>query len=197
MILYHYSVDSYNGDSYLINDYKNLYQYVEPFVLALEKGPECFWSTYFSTMSYSRELIALGLRKHENYIKDATEGVFEYVRQHEFLNNSVSRVKCVYYCDSAETAISYLKEDCINNGDFTLDKVKLLEVDVNDNSIYSYDQFFFNEAERIMENDRDLGKVIDLAREYFAEKRSNNPIIEFLSDGENEIIREIPISAVK
>ncbi len=193
MILYHYSVDSYSGDSKLINDYKNQYQYVEPFVLALEKSSECFWSTCFSVMSYSRELIALGLRKHENYIKDATEGVFEYVRQQEFLDNSVSRMRCVYYCETPENAISYLRNDCINNGDFTLDKVKLLEVDVNDNSVYGYDQFFFNEAEKIMENERDLGKIIDLAREYFGKKRSNNPLIEFLSDGENKIIKEIEI----
>ncbi|HKM34648.1 MAG TPA: hypothetical protein VJY54_07895, partial [Lachnospiraceae bacterium] len=47
---------------------KKSYRFAEPFFLALEKGEGCFWSTYFSAMSYSRELCALGLRKRENYL---------------------------------------------------------------------------------------------------------------------------------
>ena len=70
MILYHYSVNSYQSGDSLYNDYKNFYQFAEPFFLALQKGEECFWSTYFSAMYYSRELCTLGLRKYENYLKN-------------------------------------------------------------------------------------------------------------------------------
>ncbi|MBR1931459.1 MAG: hypothetical protein IJ833_08335 [Lachnospiraceae bacterium] len=194
MILYHYSVDSFQGGDALINDYKAMFCFAEPFMLALEKGEECFWSTLFSTMSYSRELCALGLRKHENYLKDAIEGVFEYVRRTEFKNQSVSRIGCVYYCESCEEAISYLRDDCIHNGDFTLEQVKLLEVDVEDSRIFRYDQNFFNIAQAVMERERDLERVILLARDYFSMKRSDKPLIEILSDGKNKVLRELSIA---
>lgn len=194
MILYHYSVDSYQNGDTLYNDFKKLYQFAEPFYLALEKGEECFWSTYFSAMSYSRELCALGLRKRENYLKDAIEGIFEYIRQTEFCDKSASRVGCVYYCETVNEAIAYLKDDCIDSGEFTVEQVKLLEVEVNDDSVYQYDQSFFNQAEDIMELERDLGKVMELARKYFSLERTEKPLIEILSDGENKILREISLS---
>lgn len=194
MILYHYSVDSYKSGCKLINDYKKQYQFAEPFLLALEKSEDCFWSTFFSTMAFSRELCALGLRKHENYIKDAAEGIFEYVRIREFSGNSSSRIGCVYYCESKEDAISYLQDDCICNGDFTYEQVKLLEVDVEDSSVFRYDQSFFNEALIIIERGRHLDGVMNLARKYFSSQRSNKPLIEILSSGENHIIREISLN---
>lgn len=194
MILYHYSVDSYQNGDTLYNDFKKLYRFAEPFFLALEKGEDCFWSTYFSAMSYSRELCALGLRKRENYLKDAIEGIFEYIRQTEFHDNSVSRVGCVYYCETAEEAITYLRDDCIESGEFTVEQVKLLEVEVADDSVYQYDQSYFNQAEDIMEAERDLDKVKELARKYFSQERTEKPLIEILSDGENKILREIALS---
>lgn len=193
MILYHYSVDSYQSGKSLHNDFKNLYRFAEPFLLALEKGEECFWSTYFSAMSYSRELCALGLRKRENYLKDAIEGIFEYVRKTEFYDNSVSRVGCVYYCKEKEEAISFLKDDCIDSGEFTIQQVKLLEVEVADESIYEYDQSFFNQAESIMETERDLEKVMELARKYFSLGRTEESLIEILSAGENRVLREVTL----
>lgn len=193
MILYHYSVDSYQSGDTLYNDFNNLYRFAEPFLLALEKGEVCFWSTYFSAMSYSRELCALGLRKRENYVKDAIEGIFEYVRKHEFNGNSVSRIGCVYYCENQEEAIAYLKDDCLDSGDFTVQQVKLLEVEVADDSVYRYDQSFFNQAESIMETENALEKVIELARKYYSLERTDTPLIEVLSAGENRILREISI----
>lgn len=193
MILYHYSVDSYHSGDLLYNDFKKSYRFAEPFFLALEKGEGCFWSTYFSAMSFSRELCALGLRKRENYLKDAIEGIFEYIRKTEFYDHSVSRVGCVYYCETMEEALAYLKEDCVDSGEFTVAQVKLLEVEVADACVYQYDQSFFNQAVGIMEMERDLGKVMELARKYFSLERTEEPLIEILSDGENKVLREIPI----
>ena len=193
MILYHYSVDSYQSGDSLYNDYKKLHRFAEPFLYALQKSEECFWSTYFSAMAYSRELCALGLRKRENYMKDAIEGIFEYVRQNEFADVSASRIGCVYYCKTKEEAIAYLNDDCIKSGEFTLAQVKLLEVDVEDDRIYQYDQCYFNQAEVIMEMKKDLRKVEELARNYFAQKRTEIPLIEILADGNNKILREISL----
>ncbi len=193
MLLYHYSVDSYQGGGELINDFKNNYRFAEPFLLALEKGEACFWSVFFSAMSYARELCALGLRKHENYTKDAVEGIFEWVRRRDFPAASASRVGCVYYCESKEEAIDYLKADCIDNGDFSVEQVKLLEVEVDEERVFRYDQTFYNRAVDVMERKRDLETVIALAKAYFSMQRSNEPLIEILSDGKNRVIREIPI----
>ena len=193
MILYHYSVDSYKDAESLTNDYKKQYRLAEPYLLALEKGEDCFWSVYLSAMSYYRELCAMGLRKHENYIKDAVEALFEYVRINKFDGKPVSRIVCVYYCETKDEAMQYLKDDCIDNGDFTYDQVKLLEVEVDADRVYRYDQEFYNQAMDVMEESRDIKKVMSLAESYFAQDRSENPLIEVLSDGENKVIREIPL----
>ena len=196
MILYHYSVDSYQSGEKLINDFKKQFRFAEPFLLALQKSEECFWSVFFSAMSYSRELCALGLRKHENYIKDAVEGIFEYVRRRDFADASASRVGCVYYCESKDEALRYLKEDCIDSGDFTVNQVKLLEVEVDEKTVFKYDQAFFDEACDIMEESRDLEHVMVLAGKYFSPERSGSPLIEVLAYGENRIVREIDLDLV-
>ena len=38
MILYHYSVDSYQSGEKLINDFKKQYRFAEPFILSLQRG---------------------------------------------------------------------------------------------------------------------------------------------------------------
>ncbi len=193
MILYHYSVDSYQGGGKLIPDFKNNFRFAEPFLLALEKDEGCFWSVYYAAMAYSRELCALGLRKHENYVKDAAEGIFEWVRRHRFPNGSVSRIGCVFYCESIEEAISYLRDDCIESGDYTYGQVKLLEADVEDSRVFRYDQTFFNRAVDALERGRELAPVTALAGSYYAMDRSDEPCIEVLSDGKNRVVRELPI----
>ncbi len=163
MILYHYSVDSYQSGDSLICDYKQQYRFAEPFYLALERSEDCFFGAHFAAMACARELCALGLRKHENYIKDAVEGIFEFVRRRKFAGQSASRVGCVFYCASASEAIACLKADCIDNGDFTPEQVKLLEVSVEDGRVFYYDQSYYNRAMEIMENERDLAAVMALA----------------------------------
>lgn len=190
MRLFHYSVDSYKGGEALLNDYSKHYQFAEPYILALQKGRETFDSVFLSTMYLSREVYDLKLRKCLNYQKDAVEGIFEYVRQTEFPNESVSRLGCVYYCDTLEEAMAYMKDDCISNDLFTRDQIAILEVEVEDSRVRRYDQEYYNQAaDAIEKNDVDI--VFELARSYFNENRTEHPLIEILSDGENHIVREI------
>ena len=167
MKLYHYSVDSYQGAKHLTNDYKNNYQFAEPYILALRESREVFKAVFFATMYMSREVKALGLRKYENYQKDAVEGIFEYVRETEFPNNT-SRLRCVYYCESEQEALDYAQDDCLSNGLFTKEQVVLLEVEVEESRIRRYDQ-----------------------SQYFSCQRSNNPLIEVVADGDNKVLRSI------
>lgn len=189
MRLYHYSVDSYKGDEQLTNDFKDNYRFVEPYILALQESREIFYATFFATMYMSREVKALGLRKYENYRKDAVEGIFEYVRETEF-PETTSRLRCVYYCESKEEAIKYAKDDCIDCGLFTKEQVVLLEVEVEEARIRRYDQSFFNAAlEAIQKND--VEPVFDDARKYFSCQRSSSPLIEVVADGKNTVLRSI------
>lgn len=189
MLLYHYSVDSYKGGDKLINDYKNGYGFAEPFLLALHDSREVFRASYYATMYTARELMALKLRKFENFRKDAVEAIFEYVRETQFPEKT-SRLGCVYYCKSPEEAIELAKEDCLDEGLFTKDQVVLLEVMVDENRVFEYDQQFYNAAmERIEENDFD--EVFLLAKKYYAMERTKEPVIEIVCDSDNKILREI------
>lgn len=189
MKLYHYSVDSYQGAKQLTNDYKNNYQFAEPYILALRESREVFNAVFFATMYMSREIKALGLRKYENYEKDAVEGIFEYVRETEFPGNT-SRLRCVYYCESEQEALAYAKEDCFFDGLFTKDQVALLEVEVEDSSIRRYDQFYYNLALEAIKK-HNIDSVFAYARQYYSCQRSDHPLIEVVADGSNIVLRTI------
>ncbi len=189
MKLYHYSVDSCQGATQLTNDYKNNYQFAEPYLLALRESREVFQAVFLATMYMSREVKALGLRKYENYQKDAVEGVFEYVRETEFPED-VSRLRCVYYCESEREAVAYAREDCLANGLFTKEQVVLLEVEVEESRIRRYDQTFYNLASEAIER-QEIDAVFAYARQYFSCRRSDTPLIEVVADGGNHVLRTI------
>lgn len=186
MILFHYSVDSYTDAPSLTNDFAGHYKYAEPFLLALERGRQVFDAVFYSAMYASRDLVDLGLRKNENYRKDAVEGIFEYVRRTEFGGVPVSRLHCVYYCASMEEARKYAWDDALKGGGFTKEQVKLLTVETEENRAYAYDQEFYNTAMKAVEKN-DIDAVFPLARKYFALERTESPLIEILADGENRV----------
>ncbi len=189
MKLYHYSVDSYNGAKQLTNDYKNHYSFAEPYILALRESREVFNAVFLATMYMSREVKALNLRKYENYQKDAVEGIFEYVRETEFPNET-SRLRCVYYCESEKEAVDYAMEDCIASGLFTKEQVILLEVEVEESRVRRYDQSYYNFAWEAIERN-DIESVFMYARKYFSGQQTDTPLIEVVADGSNSVLRSI------
>ena len=190
MVLYHYSVDSYTGDASLVNDYGKHFRFTEPLLLALERGCETFYGAYYAAMYFSRELCDMKLRKYENYRKDAVEAIFEYVRRTKLPETSVSRQVCVYYCDSVEAAKKYMYDDCLADGNFTKEQVKLLRVEVDETRVRRYDQTFYNRAIAAAEKG-DIDAAFALAERYFSGERSDEPLIEILSDGENRVLGEV------
>ena len=65
-----------------------------------------------------------------------------------------------------------------------------MEVEVEESRIRHYDQSFYNLAlEAIDQNDID--SVFSYARQYFSCQRSNNPLIEVVADGDNNVLRSI------
>ena len=190
MKLYHYSVDSYKGAERLTNDYKDNYRFAEPYILALRDSVDVFKAVLYATMYMSREVRALGLRKYENYRKDAVEGIFEYVRETRFPDRT-SRLRCVYCCESIEEALAYARDDCFADGLFTKDQVVLLELEVDGSRIRRYDQTFFNLALKAIEKD-EIDAVFSYAEQYYSCARSGDPLIEVVSDGENRVLRVVP-----
>ena len=189
MRLYHYSVDSFQGGKSLRNDFKGQYRYAETFLLALRQGRDIFTAAYFSAMYLSRELVSLKLRKYENYRKDAVEAIFEYVRETEFADQP-GRLRCVYYCRSREEAAAYAEDDCLADGSFTKEQVRLFEVEADEKRVREYDQAYYNHALSALERNA-FDTVFADARSYYSMERTENPLIEVVSDGENEVIGEL------
>lgn len=188
MKYYHYSV-TYKGGASLVNDYNHRYQDAEPFLLALQNGKDTFLSTYYSALYLERQIKELQLRHYENCPKDTTEAIFEFVRRTSY-PNEISRIKCVYYCETLDAAIQCAREDWIDCGDKTKEEVKILSVEVDEKRVGKYDQTFFNDAyEAVQRNDFET--AFAKAQMYFSGALAAQPVIEVLSDGENHIMEEI------
>ena len=187
MIAYHYSI-SYREGSSLINDYDKKSQTVEPFLMALRNGRDWFDLLLLTEMYHAR--LAEREDKFHNYVKDATEAVFEYVRETEFAKNSASRINCVYYFADLSAAVKAAYADWIDCGDATKEEVKMLEVQVADGSVFEYDQVFYDRAYELMKQ-HDVTNALACARHYFASDKTEAPILEYLSSGTNHIIQEI------
>lgn len=188
MKYYHYTV-TYQGGESLVNDYHHRFQDAEPFLLALQTSKETFLSTYYSALYLERQLKELRLRHYENCPKDATEAIFEFVRRTSY-PHEISRLQCVYYCETLDEAIQCAHEDWIDCGDKTKEEVKILSVAVDERRVRKYDQTFYNDAYAAVEKN-DFKTAFAKAQLYFSGTLSAKPIIEILSDSENHIIEEI------
>lgn len=185
MLAYHYSV-TYEGDASLKNDYHNKYATAEPFIFALEEGRGVFSSMLLWGI-YKDRLLKSEKKGWFEYAKDATEAVFEFVRRREFPDHSVSRLNCVYAVDSLEEARKYAEEDW---GDEPA--LKILELELDEEKTVRYDRALYDKAYEGLTQFRggnDLDAAMEYARRYFSKDRSETPVYELLSDGENRVIR--------
>ncbi len=192
MNLYHYSL-SYNGDKTLQNDYNKHFSLAEPMLLALRKSIDKLDNLVLSLLYLCRvyENCNPGEKSYLfNYEKNEVEAIFEYIRETEFPHNSVSRLNCVYYFRSVESAMKALYEDWIVCGDATKEEVKLLEVEVLDGLVMDYDQYWYNCAYDCMK-EQNIEKVMEYARRYFSGTMSDSPTTETLCSSENHVLREI------
>ncbi len=95
MIMYHISQTLLKGEA-LTPDGQSCAELCEPFVQALEYSKDCFVGMVLNAKYTYAVLKKYHLKEWSNYIKWATEGIFEYTRRKEF-HDSISRVNCVYY----------------------------------------------------------------------------------------------------
>ncbi len=194
MILYHYSY-TYKGDCSLQNDYHKRFALAEPMLIALRKGIDAFDNLILSLLYICRadESWNEGKKSYlHNFEKDAVEAIFEYIRETEYPNDSISRLNCVYYFRDLDSAVKAVYEDWINCGDATKDeiKIKMLKVEVADGSAKDYDQHWYNCAYDAMKK-QNVSEVMELARKYFSETMSETPMLETLCSSNNHILGEI------
>ncbi len=192
MIAYHYSV-TYRGDPSLTNDYRRNFLRAEPYIRALETGEEIFSAMVFFGMYQDRCMRAEKTGWFE-YAKDAVEAVFEYVRKREF-PGQISRVGCIYGVETLEEARRLAMEDWGNDLDTEECKnLQILELQLDSSRTAVLDQSFYNQAyECMLDYHGDLQKIEALARDYFGEKKSSEFLPELLSDGNNTVLRTIPV----
>lgn len=99
MILYHISDTLQLGET-MSQDYKNNMELLVPFVQALERSEDCFYAMLLNGKLLKSVLGKFGMRDMQtNYVKWATEGIFEFVRKTEF-PGSYSRMLSNYFYDN-------------------------------------------------------------------------------------------------
>lgn len=191
MLLYHYSVEKFeDGDNELICDYKKQLVIYEPFIKALGIGLD-----YYRLMLLQAEYNQICAEAKDNrmfsfWVKDATEGLFEFIRRSYYLESSTSRATGIYYCKDLDASIACLKEDCIEQAQFKPEVVVLFEVELADDKAYEYDQTYFNDAcEYILKHQ--VTEAIECAKHYFNQDHSSTPIIELISNSRNKITKKI------
>lgn len=193
MILYHYNIQSYHGDESLLNDYDHHGDECKPFVEALRVGVQAYLDL-FEKCEKHYETTGEDLYGYD--FKGAVEGAFEYIRLTEFPDHSVSRVGCVYYCRTQQEAIDLVKANVLAEGIHSAEECTILEVEVEDGTVYEYDQHWYDKAWDLLDEKLDaenLKQVFSWACRYFQGVLSENPDKELLSAGKNRVLRVVEI----
>ena len=108
--VYH-SSDTAQVGTRLINDYKKNIELVRPFVIALKQNKEFFFNLCLSGQYIRAVLGKFNMKNMDTYfVKWASEGIFEYVRQNEF-PEFPNRIESNYFFDSIESSKRLFEED--------------------------------------------------------------------------------------
>lgn len=126
----------------------------------------------FETMIMSAELQDDEWRE---YVKWCVEGIFEYIRKTEF-PFLPSRLDCNYYFDSLKHFKILYESGWAQESEEERAKIRLFEVDIEEEQPIKCDMLIFDEAYDILLNTRNIRDVFDCARRYFSGNPSPEPI---------------------
>lgn len=181
MILYHIS-DTLQLGEVMSHDYKKNMELVVPFVQALKKSEDCFYALLLNAKLMKSVFGKFGMRDMQtNYVKWATEGIFEYVRITEF-PESYSRMLSNYFYDNLSD-IKRLYEVDWNMGEkeerFNF---HVYQIELEDEEPQKRDMLLFDAAFDAMWDNDDIQTAIDCARRYFNGEHTETPVWEIMSD---------------
>lgn len=190
MKVYHMS-DTLSLGTELSPNYKKYWELTEPFLQALEKSEECFYGVYFASKFMSEALDRFKMADMQtDYVKWATEGIFEYVRQKEY-PQCCCRLMSNYYFDNIPSCLKLYKDDWGRESEEERAKIKLFEVELFSEDIQRYDMRLFDEAYDNLYEENDIKKTINYARKYFSGNKSESPVLEIVSDKKAVVIRDL------
>ncbi|MBE6945218.1 MAG: hypothetical protein E7459_03920 [Ruminococcaceae bacterium] len=181
MNLYHISDTLRLGET-MSQDYKQNLELALPFTEALERSEDCFYAMLLSAKYLKRVLGKFGLRDMQtNYIKWATEGIFEFIRKTEF-PESYSRLLSNYFYDRMEDIRRLYEVDWNMTEKEERFNFHVFQIHLEDDAPQKRDMLLFDEAFDAMWNREDLQTAITCARRYFSGGQSETPVWEILSE---------------
>ena len=189
MIVYHYSQTLKEGDR-LVPGYLNFMDLCEPFMQALSRDQDCFFSMLLNGKYMFAVLNRSNLRYWADYAKWATEALFEFVRKNEY-PHCVSRLRCNYFCTDLNDCIKMYQEDWGEENKEEKEKVRLFEIEVPENSLEMRDISIFDAAYDAINEKQDIDIAYEYAQRYFAGEHDENPNWEYLSAGDATAVRDI------
>lgn len=190
MILYHIS-DSLKLGETMSQDYKKNMELVAPFVQALERSEDCFYAMLLNAKLVKSILGKFGLRDMQtNYVKWATEGIFEYIRKTEF-PDSYSRMLSNYFYDNLLDIQRLYEVDWNMKEKPERFNFHIYEIELKDDTPQKRDMLLFDEAFDAMWNRDDLETAIICARRYFTGEQTAEPVWEIMSDKPAKAVKDI------
>ena len=190
MILYHIS-DTLQLGEMMSQDYKKNMELVVPFVQALERSEDCFYAMVLNAKLLKSVLGKFGMRDMQtNYVKWATEGIFEYIRIAEF-PESYSRMLSNYFYDNLSDIKRLYEVDWNMKEKEDRFNFRVYEIEVEDEMPQKRDMLLFDEAFDAMWDNDDIHTAIDCARRYFKGEHTAAPIWEIMSEKPAKAVKDI------
>lgn len=189
MIVYHYSQTLKEGDR-LVPGYLNYMDLCEPFMQALSRGRDCFFSMLLNGKYLFAVLNRSNLRYWADYAKWATEALFEFVRENEY-PQCVSRLRCNYYCADLNDCIKMYQEDWGEEDEKEKAKVHLFEIEVPEDSLEMRDISIFDAAYDAIHDKQDADAAFEYAHRYFAGEHGEEANWEYLSASDATAVKDV------
>ena len=190
MILYHIS-DTLKLGEQMSQDYKKNMELVVPFVQALKRSEDCFYALLLSAKLMKSVFGKFGMWDMQtNYVKWATEGIFEYIRITEF-PECYSRMLSNYFYDN----ILNIKQLYEVYWDMKESEKRfnfhVYEIEVEDEVPQKRDMILFDNAFDNLWDTDDIQTAIDCARKYFRGEHTESPVWEIMSDKPAKAVKDI------
>lgn len=190
MKVYHMS-DTLSLGASLSPDYKKNMALVEPFLLALKRGEDCFYATLYAAKYMGAALEKFGLKDMPtDDVKWSTEAAFEWLRQREF-PDAPCRITSHYFFERLEDCRELFEIDWGQASAEERAKIHLFEMELEDEKPRRYDMRLFDEAYDDMWETGNLAHAMEAARRYFSGGATARPVWELVSGGKAAAVRDI------
>lgn len=190
MILYHIS-DTLKLGEQMSQDYKKNMELVVPFVQALKRSEDCFYALLLNAKLMKSVFGKFGMWDMQtNYVKWATEGIFEYIRITEF-PECYSRMLSNYFYDNIPNIKQLYEVYWDMKESEKRFNFHVYEIEVEDEAPQKRDMVLFDKAFDDLWDTDNIQTAIDCARKYFRGEHTESPVWEIMSDKPAKAVKDI------